>query len=58
MNNCTLDCISIMGHDKYDEMCSFTQEYCVQDTVQFVQAYYCLFHGSLLVLLLFGVMNK
>jgi hypothetical protein len=38
-------------------MCSFTQDQCNQDTVQFVQGYYCLLHGSFMILIFIGVIK-
>ena len=55
MNNCTLDCIEMIGNFSQPGMCSFAQQYCVQDTVQIVQGYYCLINSSLMILTIFSV---
>lgn len=55
MDNCTLDCIEEIGNYTQDGMCSFTQEYCIQDTVQIVQGYYCLINSSFIILTIVSV---
>lgn len=55
MDGCTQDCIEILGKLSIDEMCGYTQNHCIQDTVQFIQMYYCTFHSSFILLLFFGV---
>ena len=55
MDNCTIDCIEVIGNFSQEATCSFVQDNCIQDTVQFVQAYYCLGNSSLMVLALVSV---
>lgn len=55
MDNCTLDCIQINGEFNATEMCLFTESQCLQDTIQFVQAYFCAFNQSFLILILLVV---
>ena len=56
MENCTLDCILIQGNLNQTQMCMYTQEQCHQDTIQFVQTYYCFFHASFIILIFLGVL--
>ena len=44
MDNCTIDCIEIVGNFTASAACNYAQNYCVQDTLQIVQGYYCLIH--------------
>ena len=57
MDNCTLDCIEVFGNYTQDGMCDFAQQYCVQDTVQIVQGYYCLINSSFVILTIVSVRN-
>ena len=41
MDNCTIDCIQIIGNFSRDDTCAFVQDNCQQDTIQVIQAYYC-----------------
>lgn len=55
MDNCTLDCIQMMGNFSREATCQFVQDSCEQDTVQFIQAYYCLINQSFILLIILGV---
>ena len=55
MDNCTLDCIELIGNYTQDGMCQFVQDNCIQDTVQIVQGYYCLINSSFMILTIFCV---
>lgn len=55
MDNCTLDCIEIIGNFSTEGTCNFVQNNCIQDTVQIVQGYYCLTNASFFCLLIFTV---
>lgn len=55
MDNCTLDCIELMGNFTQEGMCQFAQDNCLQDTVQIVQGYYCLVNSSIMILSIFSV---
>lgn len=57
MDNCTIDCIQIMGNFSSQDICSFVQDNCVQDTLQIVQGYYCLTNASFVMLLLVTVLK-
>lgn len=58
MDNCTIDCIEVFGNFSQEATCAFVQDNCLQDTVQFVQAYYCLANSSLMVLGIVSVILK
>lgn len=55
MDNCTLDCIQIMGNFSYEDTCNFVQDQCQQDSVQFVQGYYCILHQSFILFVIIAV---
>lgn len=55
MDNCTLDCIDYMSEYNYTQACTTAQDICVQDTVQFIQAYYCIGNQSFFLLVGLGV---
>jgi len=56
MDNCTLNCIEVIGNLTQSGMCEYAQQYCVQDTVQIVQGYYCLINSSVMILSIFSVL--
>lgn len=58
MDNCTLDCIEVLGNYTQEGMCDFVQEYCVQDTIQIVQGYYCLINSSFMILTILSVISS
>jgi hypothetical protein len=56
MDNCTVDHFPPQTIPfNYTTMCQFAKIYCDQDTVQFIQAYYCLFDASFMILAFIGV---
>lgn len=55
MDNCTLDCIQIMGNFTYEDTCNFVQDQCQQDSVQFIQGYYCILHQSFILFIIVAV---
>ena len=56
MDNCTLACIEIQSHLDLDQMCDFSRLQCLQDTVPFIQGYYCLLHASFIFFALLAVL--
>lgn len=56
MDYCTQNCIGLNGHFDNQKTCEFVKTYCVQDTVQFIQLYYCVFKNSFMVLITLGVL--
>ena len=56
MDNCTLDCIQIMGNFTYEDTCNFVQDQCQQDSVQFIQGYYCILHQSFILFTIVAVL--
>lgn len=55
MDNCTIDCIQVVGNFSRDATCAFVEASCQQDTIQFIQGYYCLINQSFILLLLIAV---
>ena len=45
----------MMGNYSYEDTCNFVQDQCQQDSVQFIQGYYCLIHQSFILLAILGV---
>lgn len=55
MDYCTQNCIGLNGDFSNDKICEFVKVQCIQDTVQFIQLYYCVFKNSFMVLITLGV---
>lgn len=55
MDNCTIDCIEIIGRYSREETCNFVTSSCEQDTVQFIQTYFCELNQSFILLILMSV---
>jgi len=55
MNTCTLDCIELIGNYSREATCDYVQSACEQNTVQFVQAYYCVLNQSFILLICLSV---
>ncbi len=55
MDNCTIDCIQLSGNFSYQETCRFVEDQCLQDSVQFIQGYYCVIHQSFILLVVIAV---
>ena len=52
MDNCTIDCIQVIGNFSRSDTCQFVQDNCDQDTVQIIQGYYCVMGESFILLIL------
>lgn len=55
MDNCTIDCIQVVGNFSHEATCAFVEEACQQSTLQFIQGYYCLINQSFILLLIIAV---
>lgn len=55
MSTCNLECIAASGYS-FDTMCLYSQIHCSQNMFNFIQAYFCIFKNSFLVLILIGVL--
>lgn len=55
MDNCLVDCIDYFANFTASAACTFTTDHCDQDTVQFIQGYYCILHESVSLLLILSV---
>jgi len=58
MDNCTIDCLKIIGNYTEDLTCQYAQKECIQDTVQYVQMYYCDLNQSFILLIFISVSPK